>query len=83
MYARHIKSMAAAAVASILLVANPVAAKEVNIVAFAPGFAWANLFGPSGTEKPSSFWILRNVKALPSIWSTLTKVWPARKCCLI
>jgi len=24
---------------------------EVNIVAFAPGFAWANLFGPSGTEK--------------------------------
>lgn len=51
MYARHIKSMAAAAVASILLVANPVAAKEVNIVAFAPGFAWANLFGPSGTEK--------------------------------
>lgn len=51
MYARHIKSMAAVAVASILLVANPVAAKEVNIVAFAPGFAWANLFGPSGTEK--------------------------------
>ena len=24
---------------------------EVNVVAFAPGFAWANLFGASGTEK--------------------------------
>src|SRR6185295_17110698 len=24
---------------------------QVNVVAFAPGFAWANLFGASGTEK--------------------------------
>lgn len=24
---------------------------EINIVAFAPGFAWADMFGPSGTEK--------------------------------
>lgn len=26
-------------------------ATEVNIVAFAPGFAWADMFGPSGTDK--------------------------------
>ena len=24
---------------------------EINIVAFAPGFAWVDMFGPSGTEK--------------------------------
>ena len=24
---------------------------EINIVAFAPGFAWADMFGPSGTER--------------------------------
>ena len=51
MYARHIKGMATAVAASALLAVSPVAAKDVNIVAFAPGFAWANLFGPSGTEK--------------------------------
>src|SRR5262245_6062724 len=35
-----------------IAIARPAAAQtEVNVVAFAPGFAWANLFGASGTEK--------------------------------
>lgn len=43
---------ATAIFAGIALFAQVASAQvEVNIVAFAPGFAWANLFGPSGTEK--------------------------------
>lgn len=37
-----------------LAIAMPAAASaqtEINIVAFAPGFAWADMFGPSGNDK--------------------------------
>jgi sorbitol/mannitol transport system substrate-binding protein len=37
--------------AAIAMTTTAVAQTEVNVVAFAPGFAWANLFGASGTEK--------------------------------
>lgn len=40
-----------AAVTAIALPAAATAQSEVNIVAFAPGFAWADMFGVSGTEK--------------------------------
>lgn len=36
---------------SLALTTAAFAQTEVNVVAFAPGFAWANLFGASGTEK--------------------------------
>lgn len=42
--------LTAAAVALTLPVAAQ-AETEINIVAFAPGFAWADMFGPSGTDK--------------------------------
>ncbi|WP_421725243.1 extracellular solute-binding protein [Bauldia sp.] len=43
---------ASLAIAALFAVAQPAAAAtEVNILAFAPGFAWADMFGPSGTEK--------------------------------
>ena len=41
----------AALAAGLAMTAAASAQTEVNVVAFAPGFAWANLFGPSGTEK--------------------------------
>ena len=41
----------AAFVAGMTLAFEASAQTEVNVVAFAPGFAWANLFGASGTEK--------------------------------
>ena len=37
--------------AALAMTTIAVAQTEVNVVAFAPGFAWANLFGASGTEK--------------------------------
>ncbi|MDN2566955.1 extracellular solute-binding protein [Aquibium sp. A9E412] len=40
--------------AAAFAIALPTAASaqtEINIVAFAPGFAWADMFGPSGTDK--------------------------------
>lgn len=37
--------------AAVAMTAAASAQTQVNVVAFAPGFAWANLFGPSGTEK--------------------------------
>jgi len=40
--------------AAAFAIAVPTAASaqtEINIVAFAPGFAWADMFGPSGTDK--------------------------------
>ena len=40
-----------ALLAGMALTTSAGAQTEVNIVAFAPGFAWANLFGASGTEK--------------------------------
>lgn len=39
------------AAALLLAPAAAVAQTEINIVAFAPGFAWADLFGATGTEK--------------------------------
>ncbi len=41
------------ALAAIIATASgpALAQTEVNILAFAPGFAWADMFGPSGTEK--------------------------------
>ena len=41
----------AATVIALVLPTTAGAQTEVNIVAFAPGFAWADMFGPSGTEK--------------------------------
>ena len=38
-------------VAGLALTTAAAADTEINVVAFAPGFAWANLFGASGTEK--------------------------------
>tara|TARA_B100000575_G_scaffold271887_1_gene253552 strand:+ start:2763 stop:4127 length:1365 start_codon:yes stop_codon:yes gene_type:complete len=40
-----------AAVIALSLPATVNAQTEVNIVAFAPGFAWGDMFGPSGTDK--------------------------------
>ena len=40
-----------AAAMALALPAAAHAKTEINIVAFAPGFAWADMFGPSGTEK--------------------------------
>jgi ABC-type glycerol-3-phosphate transport system substrate-binding protein len=37
--------------AGFAMTAAAAAQTEINAVAFAPGFAWANLFGASGTEK--------------------------------
>lgn len=51
MNAPQFKGVAAAAALSVMLSAGAAVARDVNIIAFAPGFAWANLFGPSGTEK--------------------------------
>ncbi len=44
------KLLGAAAIA-LALPAAAHAQTEINIVAFAPGFAWADMFGPSGTDK--------------------------------
>jgi sorbitol/mannitol transport system substrate-binding protein len=44
------KGLAALAMA-VVLPASAMAQSQVNIVAFAPGFAWADMFGASGTEK--------------------------------
>lgn len=40
-----------AATVALALPAAASAETEVNIVAFAPGFAWGDMFGPSGTDK--------------------------------
>ncbi len=40
-----------AAAMTLALPASASAQTEINIVAFAPGFAWADMFGVSGTEK--------------------------------
>lgn len=40
-----------AAATAMTLPAAALAQAEVNIVAFAPGFAWSDMFGASGTEK--------------------------------
>src|SRR5262244_3769064 len=37
--------------AGLIMTSAAAADTEINAVAFAPGFAWANLFGASGTEK--------------------------------
>jgi sorbitol/mannitol transport system substrate-binding protein len=50
-FATSTKRSVAALLTSLALTTAAAAQTEVNIVAFAPGFAWANLFGPSGTEK--------------------------------
>lgn len=44
-------SQTLAAAALCLTPAAALAQTEINIVAFAPGFAWADLFGATGTEK--------------------------------
>lgn len=46
-----IKCFSIAAAFAMALPAIASAQTEVNIVAFAPGFAWADMFGASGTEK--------------------------------
>jgi sorbitol/mannitol transport system substrate-binding protein len=45
------RSSLLSAAALCLLPAGAFAQTEINIVAFAPGFAWADLFGTTGTEK--------------------------------
>lgn len=44
------KLLGAAAIA-LTLSSTAHAQTEINILAFAPGFAWADMFGPSGTDK--------------------------------
>ena len=44
-------NLISAAVIALSLPATLNAKTEVNIVAFAPGFAWGDMFGPSGTDK--------------------------------
>ena len=44
-------SRAVAAAAALFIPAAALADTEVNIAAFAPGFAWADMFGRTGTEK--------------------------------
>ncbi len=48
---RPIATTAGAFALALSLPAAATAQTEINIVAFAPGFAWADMFGASGTEK--------------------------------
>jgi len=48
---RPIATMLWAAATALILPTAAIAQTEVNVVAFAPGFAWADMFGASGTEK--------------------------------
>lgn len=51
MFAAVMRRGLVALAAGFAMTASAAAQTEINVVAFAPGFAWANLFGASGTEK--------------------------------
>jgi len=44
-------TMMGAAAIALMVPAAAQAQTDINIVAFAPGFAWGDMFGPSGTDK--------------------------------